>query len=230
MLSKRGRGATGYSVLTVSTLLLVVVIAACLLSLAVLLLLRVAPIDWGELSDVGQSFGGISAVLAAVALVALSWSVGLQIRQTNINLMQSVRQMQFDLVTMALVDPNYARLFLPENATADDFKKFKTEVYATLQFRYQQYSFVTGELTDAQLRLMLSREYFCFPAFRSHWREIQPYWEKVWRHGREGEFVRIATEECAKAEAEIGAQSEQQEPGGLSTAPNLTEDRSMHDR
>jgi Family of unknown function (DUF6082) len=230
ILKRQGQGATSYSVLAVLSGLLITVIATYLFSLAVLLLLRIVPVNWEELSDVGQSFGGISAGLAAVALIALAWSVRLQIRQMKINSMQSTRQMQFDLVMMMLADPEYARLFLPENAPAADFEKFRVNVYATLHFRYQQYSFAAGELTDAQLRLMLSREYFFFPAFRSRWREIQPYWENVWRHGREGRFVRIATEECAKAEAEIGTQDEQRGPGDVSTAPNLPEDRSIQDR
>jgi len=164
----------------------------------VLALLRLLPVDWDELSSVGQSFGGISALLAAVALAVLARSIALQGAQTELNRMQSAREMQFHLMTRVLDDPTFAEPFLVGESDEQAVKRFRLGVFMTLHFRYLEFAFVTGGMSEAQLRRAVNLELFSRPAFRSRWQEIRPHWSAV-RRGREAMFVRIIDEEFYQA-------------------------------
>ena len=199
------RAAVRKPAVVVLVLVLSVVVATALLSLTVLVALGKLPVDWPRLSDIGQSFGGISAVLTAVGLLAISWSAALQARQTKISVMQSARQMQFNLMVTALADPACARLFVPGEAGERDLERVRAGAYATSLLRYQQYMYVTGDITRQQTRTFLALEIFCYPAFRAHWREMRPLWTATHHSGRAAEFIRVASEALADAEAQAAA-------------------------
>lgn len=62
--------------------------------------------DWAALSDIGQAYGGISAILSAIALSGISLSLLLQYRQHRAEVLYSLNQRQFDLVRYALDNPH----------------------------------------------------------------------------------------------------------------------------
>lgn len=187
-----------------SGVLVLAIIITITLSLAALVLLDQMSFDWASLSEIGESFGGVSAVLAAVALIALSWSTVLQVRQLRIGMMQSAREMQFKLMTMAMDDCAYSALFLPSGASPAELRDFRTGVYMTLHFRYLEYEYLAGGINDEQLRLSLAVEYFAFPAFRARWTQIEPVWREYIEFGRRARFYQIVVDEYAKAEAKCG--------------------------
>jgi hypothetical protein len=62
-------------------------------------------LDWNRLSDIGQAFGGVSAVLSALAFCAIAASLLLQWRQLRMTTVIAARERHFDLVRLAVDDP-----------------------------------------------------------------------------------------------------------------------------
>ena len=62
--------------------------------------------EWNTLSDVGQAYGGVSALLSALALCGVAISLVHQWRQTKISQVITARQRQFELVELALTTPS----------------------------------------------------------------------------------------------------------------------------
>lgn len=60
--------------------------------------------DWDELSNVGQAYGGVSAILAGLAFCGIACSLLLQWRQVRQSQLMTLRERHFDLVKMGLED------------------------------------------------------------------------------------------------------------------------------
>src|SRR3954452_12211850 len=68
-----------------------------------------ADISWSELSDVGQAYGGLAAILATLSLGAVAISVFLQARETRTAQEHGARLLHLELVRMSLDDPTLLR-------------------------------------------------------------------------------------------------------------------------
>src|SRR4051794_23078917 len=75
-------------------------------------------LDRGRLSDVGQAYGGVSAVLSALAFCAIAASLLLQFQQTRSASIAAARERHFELVRLAIDDPDL--LFLAERRRLGD--------------------------------------------------------------------------------------------------------------
>ncbi|WP_148308152.1 DUF6082 family protein [Actinoplanes friuliensis] len=64
------------------------------------------PGDWRELSEVGQAYGGISAILSGLAFCGIACSLILQWHQTRLSQSMTARERHFELVKMGLEDPS----------------------------------------------------------------------------------------------------------------------------
>jgi uncharacterized protein DUF6082 len=64
--------------------------------------------DWSRLSDIGQAYGGISAILSGLALCGVAGSLLLQWHQTRTAQAIGIRERHSDLVKLALTDPDLA--------------------------------------------------------------------------------------------------------------------------
>ncbi|MEV4351692.1 DUF6082 family protein [Actinoplanes sp. NPDC049596] len=71
------------------------------------------PIDWRALADVGQAYGGISAILSALALCGIAASLVLQWRQARLADAATRRAQQIELVKVSLSDPDLAFPAMP---------------------------------------------------------------------------------------------------------------------
>jgi hypothetical protein len=69
-------------------------------------------LDWGKLSNVGQTYGAVSALLAAIAIVGVALSVLLQLRETRFNRLESGRSRHHELLRMAMENPLYLGIFV----------------------------------------------------------------------------------------------------------------------
>jgi hypothetical protein len=63
-------------------------------------------IDWDKLATIGQAYGGISAILSALALCAIAVSLVLQWRQARADQIVAARERHFDLVMLSLQNPD----------------------------------------------------------------------------------------------------------------------------
>src|SRR2546430_12427958 len=81
-----------------------VTVAAVVLSPFLLGALGGFGVNWTRLSEIGQTYGAVSAVLSALALGAVAMSVSIQARQARAEQIQAVRGFHLDLVRLQLDD------------------------------------------------------------------------------------------------------------------------------
>jgi hypothetical protein len=62
--------------------------------------------DWTALSDAGQAYGGISAIVAGLGFCGIATSIALQVRQTRLAQAISARERHFELVKFGLDYPS----------------------------------------------------------------------------------------------------------------------------
>ena len=170
------------------------VASTCVLVLSPLLLVlldRLVGVDWPRLSEIGQSYTGTSALLAAGALVAVAYSTRLQSKQTRIIQLQSVRSMQFDLVNRALDDPRLAATFVDVVTDDQVLDQFRSRMYISMRLRFLQFSYLAGELSAPSLQAHLRGEVFRARAVRCYWEKEADRWAEAAVSRSEKRFVQI---------------------------------------
>src|SRR5689334_21565470 len=63
-------------------------------------------VDWLELSNIGQTYGAVSALLSSLALAGVIVSLLYQSRSNRNATEQRIRTLQFELLKMAMADPS----------------------------------------------------------------------------------------------------------------------------
>jgi hypothetical protein len=80
--------------------------------------------DWRKLSDVGQAYGGISAILSGLAFCGIACSLLLQWRQIRINQIMTNQERHFELVKMRLDDPTLDNIMNPPGVSPAEARKW----------------------------------------------------------------------------------------------------------
>lgn len=142
--------------------------------LVLLLLDALFPVDWRHLSDIGQSYTGISTLLAAGALVAVAISARLQARQLSITQVQSTRDQQFRIIQLALDDPELAAA-IPFKSSASSATQ-KQMRYISMQFLFWEYALLFGHVTPSGLEDTLRTQYFTLPMVCQFWEDRRLSW------------------------------------------------------
>jgi Family of unknown function (DUF6082) len=131
--------------------------------------------DWTLLSDIGQSYTGISAILSAAALIAVARTIRIQSRQTALAQTLAVHDTQRELVLMALNDPD---LLSALDNDSESIVQGKQHVYNTLWMRYYFMQYRIGTMNAGDIRLAMLEERFPQPSVRDHWERVRKYWRK----------------------------------------------------
>jgi hypothetical protein len=127
-------------------------------------------VDWAVLSEIGQAFGTISALISAVALLGITASLRLQRQQTKVAQFQLVSGMRTDLLNLALEDPRY---LAPWGITiSHDAQAAKDRAYTSLVFSYVKMAFVVGLLSELELESS-ARAAFLYPRVRTFWEQAR---------------------------------------------------------
>jgi hypothetical protein len=153
--------------------------AALLLVSPLLLLIPKVVLDanWQELTDIGQSYTGVAALLSAAALVGVVFSIRFQAEQGRLLRRQLARDMQFGLLRLAMTDPHYSSVFQTDSVPSiqghDDYRR---AVFRTQWIRYLEFAYFSGELSEEELQLALEDEFFANPDNRLWWAEVRRYW------------------------------------------------------
>jgi hypothetical protein len=194
---KRGSGW-----LLVSTILTIAIAAAVLFvsPLTLVLLDRFFVLDWSRLSNIGQSYTGVSALLSAGALIAVVVTVQLQIKQARLTQQQATKSMQFELLRLVLNQPD---LYGPIVGFSDrnmNKREIRQHAFATMWIRYASFVYETGEIDESVLREELFAETFASEEGRRWCHNALPSWDRsASRHPHRREFVSIMHEEYGKA-------------------------------
>jgi uncharacterized protein DUF6082 len=86
-----------------------VIVAAVLLSPLMMIRLSESGLPWNRLADVGQAYGGASALLSAAALCGVGASLLFQRRQMRQELADIDRQQHRELLRLAIDTPSSSR-------------------------------------------------------------------------------------------------------------------------
>ncbi|TMR07138.1 hypothetical protein ETD83_01580 [Actinomadura soli] len=126
--------------------------------------------DWARLSDIGETFGAISALLSATALVALGMSLALQAREVRHAREQAARSAQFELMRLILEEPVYQEVLgrrLREGLTKDELRR---DIYLNLLINWWQMRWEFKDMPEVEVREAARLDLFSAEAGRDYWR------------------------------------------------------------
>ena len=163
--------------------------------------------DWTRLSEIGQAYGPVSALLSAIALCLVVLVQRAQVRHERTWL---VRDMHLNVLHVALDDPSYAQCWGPRVSPdrIDERHFFYTNMIILLWF----YSWESGELHDGHIR-SYARGMFDSEVPREYWREFGA-WRLSSARGHRRRFLAMIDAEFQAAERH-GPPSRSTEPPAM---------------
>ncbi|WP_235037255.1 DUF6082 family protein [Actinomadura sp. K4S16] len=136
--------------------------------------------NWTRISEIGQAYGGISALVSAIALCGLVVSLLLQIRSYRDNRKTVQRSGHLELIRMAMENP---RAILPvwgysgirvRDRTDEQWRQF---LFITSNFKHCQQGFLSGEFSERVIRDELCQSAFQTEIGREWWQVARSTWE-----------------------------------------------------
>ncbi len=173
----------------------ILVLAAALLTLFSPLLLTYfadRPLNWGQLSDVGQTYGAASALLSGLALIGVAGSFVVQRRQAHASQRYSVRQRHFDLARLAMDDTGLLHAIEPSFSKHPDARGI---IYVNLWVNYWWMCWDLREMDEPAVRHVVSK-LFAGSVGRSWWEMNSADWKATTTGAR---FATILDQEHRRA-------------------------------
>jgi len=189
----RRAASANLSRILVVALSFAVVVAGIVLSPLALTWLGDSSADWKLLADVGQAYGGASAILSGLAFCGIATSLILQWRQFRSSLLYSVKQRHFELVKLALENPEF--LYVDGEEVARD-PDVQLKVYGNLLVNHWAMTWDMGFMTESALR-QSGRRLFLSTLARDWWLTWGTSYLGTRRRQR---FVQILNDEAGAAE------------------------------
>lgn len=155
-----------------------------------------ADTDWVRLSNIGQTYGAVSAVVAAVALVGVTVSVAIQVREARANRKNAQRVLHNDLLRMAMDDPLFMDCWGPYLTESTDAERQYAYVNLVVSHWYSSYQI--GELPGDRLRSTALSVFTSAPG-RHYWRVARPFWRDNYPGRRARRFCTILDEAYGQA-------------------------------
>jgi hypothetical protein len=186
-------------------------VAMAVISAAVLILVLASPIalkwlagvhgiDWSNLSNVGQTYGAISALLAALALGGVAVSLLYQARDYRASREQTNRSIHNQLLQMEMRDPFYMDIMaVPWGKTVglDDYDSMRRSNFILMWLQYWEGLYILGDMTEEEVRDTIRREVFTSPYGRQHW-SVAGKIRLQFATGRHLKFAKIIDDEYQK--------------------------------
>jgi Family of unknown function (DUF6082) len=127
--------------------------------------------DWGKLSNIGQTYGAISALISSIALGEVVISLLYQARAGRTAREQSIRSLQQQLIRMEMDDPTLMTAIgapwdLPIPAESASIRE---HLYIHMWAAFWAGNYVVGEMTEPTVRKMARSELFNSSAGRRYW-------------------------------------------------------------
>jgi Family of unknown function (DUF6082) len=188
----------------------ILVITACLTAICVIALTPLALTglqglskEWAKLSNVGQAYGAVSALISSLALVGVVVSLLFQARAGRTAREQSIRTLQQQLIRMEMEDPAlmsavgapWGLPIPPESA------KIREHLYIHMWTSFWAGNYVVGEMTDPAVRKMARGELLNSIAGRTYWANIRDNVLST-NEGKYRHFALIVDEEYRKVMAD----------------------------
>jgi Family of unknown function (DUF6082) len=152
--------------------------------------------DWYRLSSIAQTYGAVSAIIAAIALVGVVTSLIIQSREAKATRTSALRNLHVDLLRMAMEDPVYMECW--GTYLTDSFEEERQYAYANLIINHWHSMYELGECTDAML-LAMSAELFSSTPGRRFWHYAGPGLKERAPNRQASRFYRLIDEAYRKA-------------------------------
>jgi hypothetical protein len=150
---------------------LLVLVTLVSVSPAALLLLAHWRIDWNQLAIVGQAYGGVSAILSALALCGVALSLLQQSRQARADRVIAIRERHFELVKLDLERPDLIEV----SDMPDDHEERQVWLRSNLWMTHWLMRWQLGLLGEADLRRTAFR-LFGDPRSQAWWEAFGHQW------------------------------------------------------
>jgi hypothetical protein len=165
-LRRRNRRAAGGTAVLAGVIVILVLVVLSPIGLRTVSALP--NLNWGRLSNVGQTYGAVSALFAALALVGVSISVLLQLREIRFNRLEAGRARHYELIRLAMENPSYLGIFsFPEDASIEVRQAI---AYINLCLQFWQMLWEFSDISETELRAQ-ARGLFSTSQGRDYWRQ-----------------------------------------------------------
>lgn len=158
--------------------------------------------NWNRLSDISQTYGALSVLFSAAALIGVVLSIAHQARQSHIQNVESHRSAHRELTALTLSDPDFLMCWEPPN-TPMTRERWRQLLVSNLIVSMWSSDFKLNLCDEPTLRAIL-QDYFRGEIGRAYWANSGPSWHRLAEAGSDRQlraFVRIADEAFAAATA-----------------------------
>jgi hypothetical protein len=145
-------------------------------------------LDWNRLSNVGQTYGVVSAIVAAVALLGVAASLVIQSREAKAARLNAHRGYHAELMRMAMDDPGYMKCWGPY--LTDSFTSERQFTYVNLIVAQWYAEYQIGQLGDTLLRVNAISVFSSVPG-RTYWAAAGTTWRTSYSGRRAERFHSI---------------------------------------
>lgn len=153
--------------------------------------------NWSVLSNIGQTYGAISALLAAMGLAGVVVTIFIQVNESRRDRADVMRSRHFDLYRMAMDDPSLTEI--SHSAAQRPVEERRVVIYTNFQLEYWRMLWEIHELPASTLR-GYAEDMFRTQPGRTYWKEFGVARKSLKTGGRrERSFLRILDEEYEKA-------------------------------
>lgn len=151
--------------------------------------------NWANLGNIGQAYGGASAILAGIALLGIAGSLLIQIRQARTERVRLMRERHHELLRLVLDNPKvYAPVLGTRTpATVDEVRQF---LFATMSMNDTLLGYELGVFTKQTLTEEILPSMFATEPVRKWWAVSGKYWTpRADMTRRERQFMQIINNE-----------------------------------
>lgn len=148
-------------------------------------------IDWQLVGNVGQAYGGVSAILAGLAFLAVAVSLLMQARQARVAQLQAAHAMQLELFRLAYEHPDLQEGW--SRSVDLPYPEWRLRTYVNLVFAYLRMSYEMQTLSEPALRRAL-RNRFQTSLGRAYWEGARNAWRTGARGHRQRNFYQLSEE------------------------------------
>lgn len=153
-------------------------------------------VDWNRLSNIGETYGAVSAIVAAVALLGVTTSLVIQSREAGAARKNARRAHHVELMRMAMDDPRYMECWGPY--LTESFAAEGQYTYVNLIVAHWYSEYEVGELSDTLLRATAASVFASVPG-RVYWRSTGTFWRDNYAGRRAWRFHRVLEEAFQEA-------------------------------
>jgi len=134
------------------------------------ILAGVRGMNWSELSNIGQSYSAVAALLSALALIGVALSLITQNRDSRVAREQAIRSQHRDLVQMSF-DPSLMWVVSGSRRlqSEDAYLRALQRRYANLWLQHWASMYELGVISETAVRMDLRRTLFSGDVGREYW-------------------------------------------------------------